>query len=50
MNTLPEPETKKVIAFVFVLLMAPLVLLVGLELASRVAINLIYGVPGKSFG
>ncbi|MCH8237425.1 MAG: hypothetical protein IIC06_04555 [Proteobacteria bacterium] len=37
-------------AFVIVLLMAPLVLLVGLELASRVAISLIYGVPGKTYG
>jgi len=49
-NTPPEPGTKKKTAFVIVLLMAPLVLLVGLELAGRVAINLIYGVPGKTYG
>jgi len=40
-NTPPEPGTKKIIAFVIVLLMAPLVLLVGLELAARAAISLI---------
>ncbi|MCH7936778.1 MAG: hypothetical protein IH994_06780 [Proteobacteria bacterium] len=50
MNTLPEPGAKKKTAFVIVLLLAPLVLLFGLELASRAAINLIYGVPGKAYG
>ena len=36
-------------AFVIVLLLAPLVLLVGLELAGRAAISLNYGVPGKTY-
>lgn len=50
MNTPPQPGAKKITAFVFVLLVAPLVLLVGLEFASRIAINLFYGVPGKTYG
>lgn len=50
MNTSPEPGAKKKTAFIIVLLMAPLVLLVGLELAGRAVISLLYGVPGKTYG
>jgi len=50
MNDRPEPGSGKKAAFVAILVVAPLLLLVGLELASRAAIWAVYGVPGKSYG
>jgi len=50
MSTPPDPGTGKKTAFVAVLLIAPLLLITGLELAGRVAVSLLFGVPGKSYG
>ena len=50
MSSRTNPSKPKIIAFVIVLILFPIFALVGLELTARVAISLMYGVPGKSYG
>ncbi|MBI1985377.1 MAG: SGNH/GDSL hydrolase family protein [Rhodospirillales bacterium] len=50
MNSDTKPSAGKQAVFVAILIVAPLLLLAGLELVGRAAISVLYGVPGKSYG